>query len=144
MRRTNQTGLDLIKQVEGWRDTAYRCPAGVWTIGYGHTKDVYEGQRITREKGESLLRDDLNQAERAVEKLINVPLGDNQFAALVCFTYNVGSGSLEKSTLRRLLNGGDYGSVPDQLMRWNKVGGKEYAGLTRRRRAEGDLWRTPE
>lgn len=143
-RQVNQAGLDLVKSFEGFSDRAYLCPAGVWTIGYGHTKDVKKGMRITRDEAEQLLADDLKGAAADVEKLIKVELGDNQFAALVSFTFNVGSGNLAGSTLRKLLNVGDYDAVPAQMMRWNKAkqGGKlvEMAGLTRRRVAEGALW----
>mgnify|MGYP006170814945 CR=1 FL=1 len=141
MRRINDAGLALIKEFEGLKLTSYRCPAGVWTIGWGSTgPHVVPGMTITEEEAETLLRDDLRRFEEGVEMLVEVPLNDNQFSALVSFAFNLGLGALSESTLLRLLNEGDYGSVPAQLLRWNKVGGKVLAGLTRRRKAEGELW----
>lgn len=141
MRRINEAGLALIKEFEGLRLTSYRCPAGVWTVGWGSTgPHVVPGMTITEEEAETLLRDDLRRFEEGVEQLVEVPLNDNQFAALVSFAFNLGLGALSGSTLLRLLNEGDYASVPAQLARWNKAGGKVLAGLSRRREAEGKLW----
>lgn len=144
MRRINEAGLALIKEFEGLRLTSYRCPAGVWTVGYGSTgPHVVPGMTITEEEAETLLTDDLRRFEEGVEQLVEVPLNDNQFAALVSFAFNLGLGALSGSTLLRLLNEGDYASVPAQLARWNKAGGKVLAGLSRRREAEGELWSRP-
>ena len=149
-RTINKRGLNLVKQFEGFYAEAYLCPAGVWTIGYGHTRGVRQGQVITAEMAETTLAQDLADAAEAVERLISVPLTDNQFAALVSFTFNVGDGNLQESTLRRKLNAGDYGDVPFELSRWNKatdpVSGEKRTlrGLVRRRAAEGELWLTPD
>ncbi len=147
MRKVNRAGLELIKEFEGLRLEAYPDPGSVdgnpWTIGYGSTDGVKKGMKITKELAEAKLVADLSAAERAVTDLITVPLNDNQFAALTSFTFNLGRGNLSKSTLRTKLNAGDYDSVPAQLARWNKNDGKVMAGLTRRRAAEGALWRTP-
>lgn len=140
MRQTNQAGVDLIKEFEGFRSEAYLCPADVWTIGYGHTKGVQPGDVVTAEEAEDLLREDLAWAEKAVWAAVEVPLTDDQFAALVSFTFNLGEGALRSSTLLRRLNAGEHEAVPSELMRWNKAGGKVLAGLTRRREAEGALW----
>ncbi|MDX9690346.1 MAG: lysozyme [Alphaproteobacteria bacterium] len=140
-RSVNQAGIALIKEYEGLNLRAYRCPGKVWTIGYGHTRTTQPTMVITKEEAEDLLRDDLEQAERAVARLVQVTLSDNQFAALVSFVFNVGEGNFERSTLLKLLNRGWYEQVPAQLMRWNKAGGEELGGLTRRRAAEGALWR---
>jgi len=141
MRRINDAGLNLIKEFEGCKLTAYICPAGVLTIGYGSTgPHVVPGMTITQEEAETLLRDDLRRFEEGVEQLVEVPLNDNQFSALVSFAFNLGLGALSGSTLLRLLNEGNYAAVPAQLARWNKSGGKVLAGLTRRREAEGKLW----
>ena len=94
----NQAGLDLIKRFEGLKLRAYRCSAGVLTIGYGSTIDVHEGQVITQAQADDLLRADLHDAEAAVTKLIAVPLNDNEFSALVSFTYNLGSGAPRASS----------------------------------------------
>ena len=144
VRRINGAGRDLIKQYEGLHLTPYRCPAGVWTIGYGHTRTVRAGMVITADQAEQLLTDDLRIYERAVQRLVTVPLNDNQFSALVCFCFNVGVGNLEQSSLLRLLNRGWYEQVPAQLMRWCCAKGEVLGGLSRRRAAEGRLWKSDE
>jgi lysozyme len=140
VRRINEAGLALIKKHEGLSLRAYRCPAGALTIGYGHTGDVEEGAVITQEEAEELLRNDLHAFETSVERLVEVPLRDNQFAALVSFCFNVGMGAFARSTLLSLLNRGWYEQVPAQLVRWSRAAGKTLAGLGRRRRDEADLW----
>lgn len=142
-RRINETGITLIKTYEGLQLTPYLCPTKIWTIGYGHTRTVHAGMTITPEEANQLLDDDLQIVERAVQRLVAVPLNDNQFSALVCFAFNVGIGNFENSTLLKLLNRGWYEQVPAQLTRWNKAGGEELGGLSRRRAAEGRLWNTP-
>ena len=138
--RTSQKGIDLIKKFEGCRLEAYKCPAGIWTIGYGHTKGVKDGQIITQEQAEEFLREDLRIFEQTVESCVKVPLSQNQFDALVSFCYNCGSGALKTSTLLRLLNEGNYSSAADQFLRWNKAGGKVLVGLTRRREEEREMF----
>lgn len=144
--KTSQAGVDLIKQFEGQRLTAYKCPAGIWTIGYGHTSaagepTVQPGMTITYQEANAILVRDLGKYEDAVDRLVKVPLTQNQFDALVSFTYNVGEGALAKSTLLKKLNAGQYDAVPAELMKWTKGGGKELPGLVRRRRAECAMWR---
>ncbi|MDR3425303.1 MAG: lysozyme [Alphaproteobacteria bacterium] len=139
-RQINQDGVDLIKEFEGLHLTPYLCPGKIWTIGYGHTRTVCAGMRITQAQAEQLLDEDLSLYERAVVRLVTVPLSDNQFSALVCFVFNVGVGNFESSTLLKLLNRGWYEQVPAQLMRWNHAGGEVFGGLARRRAAEGRLW----
>jgi len=143
-RNINKAGLELIKDFEGFYAEAYICPAGVWTIGYGHTKDVHKGQWVSRQQAEELLQEDLEEAQEAVERYIEVPLTDNQFAALVSFTFNLGAGNLKTSTLLRKLNAGDYDAVPSELARWIKAGGKTLTGLVRRRAAETELFMQPD
>lgn len=139
--KTGPKGIALIKEFESVQLKAYKCPAGVWTIGVGHTgPDVTPGMVITEGQADEILNGDLRKFERAVNNAVKVPLTQTQFDALVSFTFNVGEGNLKSSTLLKLLNEGKYQEVPAQLMRWNKAGGKELAGLTRRRKAEGDLW----
>lgn len=140
MRQINKEGLDLIKQWEGLRLEAYLCPAGVWTIGYGHTETAKKGMKISQAEADRLLVYDLSRFIEAVEDSVKVTLNDNQFAALVSFAFNVGAGAFKKSTLLKKLNNGDYSSAPSELARWNKVGGKVSAGLTNRRAAEAGLW----
>jgi lysozyme len=139
-RKINKEGVDLIKRWEGLKLIAYLCPANVWTIGYGHTATVRKGQEITEARAEELLRMDLDKFEKGIERLITVPLNDNQFAALVSWAFNVGLGAAERSTLRRMLNAGSYHEVPAQLRRWNKAGGVVLKGLTNRREDEVRLW----
>jgi len=145
-RQVNKAGLDLIKSFEGLRLEAYPDPGtggDPWTVGYGSTKGVKKGMKITVQEAEQRLIMDLQDACKAVERYVTIPLNDNQFAALVSFTFNVGAGNLAVSTLLKRLNEGEYGSVPMQLMRWNRAAGKILNGLTRRRTAEGDLFQRP-
>jgi len=145
-RQVNKAGLDLIKSFEGLRLEAYPDPGtggDPWTVGYGSTKGVKKGMKITVQEAEQRLIMDLQDACKAVERYVTIPLNDNQFAALVSFTFNVGAGNLAVSTLLKRLNEGEYGSVPMQLMRWNRAAGKILNGLTRRRTAEGDLFQKP-
>lgn len=140
-RRINDDGVALIKEFEGLQVKPYRCPGGVWTIGYGHTRTVQAGMVISEAEADVLLKEDLRLVERAVSRIVQVKLSDNQFAALVSFAFNVGVGNFERSTLVRLLNRGWYDQVPAQLMRWNRAAGEVYGGLARRRAAEVKLWK---
>ncbi len=137
---TSQKGLDLIKSFEGLRLSAYKCPADVWTIGYGTTAGVKPGQTITKERAEELLRDDVKRFEDQVLRLVKVPLTQGQLDALVSFTYNLGAANLGNSTLLRLLNAGDYKGAAAQFDRWTNAGGKELPGLVKRRAAERALF----
>lgn len=130
----------MIRQFEGLRLRAYKCPAGIPTIGYGHTAGVKMGQEITRERAEELLRAEVVRFEGYVDRLVTVPLTQGQFDALVAWTYNLGPGALEKSTMLRRLNAGDYTGAADELERWNRAGGQVLAGLVRRRAAERALF----
>ena len=138
--KINEAGLNLIKDFEGCRLKAYLCPAGVWTIGYGHTQGVKPDMVINQLQAERFLRQDLKRFEDAVTSLVKVPITPNQFSALVSFTYNVGTGALYDSTLLRKLNKKDYKGAANEFLRWNKAGGKVLPGLTRRRLAEKDLF----
>lgn len=144
-RHINQAGLEDIKRWEGLRLVAYQDSAGVWTIGYGHTAAAgapapKAGMRISAAEAEEILRRDLARFEAAVERLVKVPLSDNQFAALVSFAFNVGEGAMAKSTLLRRLNAGDYEAVPAELMKWTRAGGRVVQGLANRRAAEAGRW----
>lgn len=139
-RRISETGLALIKQWEGLRLRAYRCPAGVWTIGYGHTGNVRAGMEITEEDADALLVSDLATFERAVAQAVKVPLTQHQFDALVSFAFNVGVEAFRKSTLLRKLNALDYAAVPGELAKWVYAGGRKLDGLVSRRAAEAGLW----
>ncbi|PTU67542.1 muraminidase [Chromobacterium sp. Panama] len=137
-------GVKLIQQFEGLRLKAYQDAVGVWTIGYGHTgPDVTPGLVISQAQADALLARDLNRFETGVSRLVSVPLNQNQFDALLSFSYNLGQGSLQNSTLLRLLNQRDYAGAAAQFPRWNKAGGKVLPGLTRRRAAEQALFLQP-
>jgi len=136
-----QSAVDLIKRFEGFSDKAYICPAGVLTIGYGHTgPDVTPGEVITEERASDLLELDLMTFAKQIWDMVKVPLNENQFAALLSFTYNLGAQALKRSTLLFKLNKGQYGDVPSELMKWTHGGGKQLPGLVRRRVAEAALW----
>lgn len=138
--KTSEEGVALIKHFEGCELTAYLCPANVWTIGYGHTASVSEGDVITEEEAERLLKEDLEEFEGYVRELVEYDLTQNQFDALVAWTYNLGPGNLKESTLLNRVNYGPISDVPTQIKRWTKANGKELAGLVKRRAAEAALW----
>ena len=145
--KISQEGIDLIKHFEGCELESYRCSANVLTIGYGTTKNVVEGMKISQHQAEELLMKDLEEFEEYVEDLIDVKLEQHQFDALVAWTYNLGPPNLKTSTLRKVLNKGAYDDVPEQMKRWNKAGGQVLKGLVRRRDAEallfeGKKWHT--
>ena len=136
--------VNLVKHFEGLYLTAYKCPAGVWTIGYGHTAGVKEGQTITADQADAFLQADLTAAAAQVDKLVKVPLTPQQRGALASFVFNLGSGSLQSSTLLRLLNQGDYAGAAGQFGRWvyATVNGvkTQLPGLVKRRAAEEELF----
>ena len=137
-------GVSLIKKFEGCELEAYQCSANVWTIGYGHTKDVEKGDTITKEEAEQMLVDELHEYENYINKYVNVALSQNQFDALVSWVYNLGPANLKASTMLKVLNDGKYEEVPYQMKRWNKAGGKVLDGLVRRREAEALLYQGRE
>lgn len=155
--KTGEAGIELMHQFEGFaklrkdgRVEAYPDPGTggePWTIGWGTTgEDPFNGGRIkkgtiwTREQADERFRQHLAKFESAVNKLVKVSINQNQFDALVSFTYNVGIGSLTNSTLLRVINRGNFSQAEAQFLRWNRAGGKVMAGLTRRRQAEADLF----
>lgn len=138
--KISENGLSLIKHFEGCELQAYKCPAGVWTIGYGHIKTAHEGKVITQEQADEMLVEEMEEYEGYINKAVKVELNQNQFDAMVSWVYNLGNGNLGASTLLKVLNMGDYAGVPAQMLRWNKAGGKVLEGLTRRRQAEADLF----
>ena len=138
--KTSEYGLELIKDFEGLETKAYQCAAGVWTIGYGHTKDVQEGDEWSEDHCDHMLEVELEEYEGYINKLVTCPLSQNQFDALVSWVYNLGSANLQASTLLKVLNAEDYSDVPNQIKRWNKAGGKVLEGLIRRREAEAVMF----
>ena len=161
--QTSQTGINLIKKLEGCKLEAYQCSAGVWTIGYGHTgADVFKGKKITQNDAETLLKTDLKRFETAINNLlicgsgsspqacveqdggllIPVDLNQNQFDALVSFIYNIGINAFKNSTMLKYLNRGDFYSAAKEFDRWIYAGGKVSEGLKNRRNAEKTLFLT--
>jgi len=141
-----QPAIDLIKKFEGCRLEAYRDPVGIWTIGYGTTTGVKQGMKITRERAEALL---LEHVKRVclprLEEMVKVACTNNELCALVSLSYNIGTGALAGSTLIKKLNANKSDEeVADQFLRWNKAKGKVLPGLTRRRKAERQLFLTRE
>ena len=148
--KLSKKGLELIQSFEGYHTAqadgscvAYLCPAGVATIGWGCTEGVKLGMRWTREEADAAFVKELAVFEAAVERLVTVPLNQNEFDALVSFAYNCGSGALGKSTLLRKLNAGDREGAALSFAAWNKGGGRVLKGLVRRRAAEAALFREP-
>ena len=136
--KTGQAGIKLIKQFEGCQLTAYKCPAGVWTIGYGHTQGVQPGQTITQAQAEQMLTSDLGKYESNVNKYQDkYKWSQNEFDALVSFAYNIGG-------IDQLTAGGTRTrqQIADKMLLYNKANGKALAGLTRRRQAERELFMT--
>lgn len=139
--KTSFEGKKIIKFYEGLRLEAYLCPAGVWTIGYGHTGiDVYEGLKITSTRAEYLLSSDLIRFELGIRNYVKVALNQNQFDALVSFAYNVGLGAFASSTLLKKLNQKDYVGASEEFENWVYANGKVLAGLTERRKSEKELF----
>lgn len=143
--KTSRRGQSLIKQFEGCRLVAYQDGAGIWTIGWGWTLpvdgvDVHRGMTITQAQADGLFQYGVVRYEEAVCRLVTVPLNQNQFDALVSFTYNTGPTSLERSTLLRKLNAGDYAGAATEFDRWVYIGKSTSDGLIRRRAAEKALF----
>jgi lysozyme len=146
--KVNNLGIDLMHFFEGCKLEAYQCSAKVWTIGWGNTfyengTPVKQGDKITQDRANSLFVFVANKFADEIKKLIKTNLTENQFSALVCFAYNVGTGNLAKSTLLKKVNvNPNDPSISNEFLRWNKAGGKALLGLTRRRTAESKLYFT--
>ena len=147
MRELNSASLDLIKSFEGLRLKVYRDPVKLLTVGYGHLilpRDGLKfGDAISQEGADELLQQDLAMAINIVESFVRIPLNDNQFGALVSFTFNLGGGNLLRSSLFRHLNLGDYKTAADRFLLWTRAGGRVLPGLVRRRKAERELFLSP-
>ena len=140
----SQEGLSLIKKFEGCELEAYKCAAGVWTIGYGSTKGVKSEDTITQEEADQLLLHEMAEYEGYVNDMVKVDLNQNQFDSLVSWVFNLGPSNLSSSTLLTRINNKDWKDVPNQIKRWNKAGGKTLQGLIRRRDAEALLFEGKE
>jgi lysozyme len=143
--KPSQACIDLVKSFEGFSATAYKCPAGVWTVGYGTTEYVTPGDTVTEAEACDLLRNDVQEAADAVDDLVDVELTQPQYDALCSFVYNVGREAFRNSTLLKMLN---QGRAPEdigpQFERWNKAGGQVLSGLVRRRAAERKMFESEQ
>ena len=138
--KLGERGTEILKYFEGCKLTAYQDSVGVWTIGDGHTKGVYDGMTITQDQAEQMLLSELEEYEGYIKDMVTVPLTQNQFDALVVWVYNLGPTNFRNSTLLKELNAGNYNAAGQEITRWNKAGGKVLAGLVKRREAEAQLF----
>jgi lysozyme len=139
--KISNEGKNLIKYFEGCKLEAYLDAVSTPTIAYGRTKGVTIGDTCTQEQAEAWLDEELVEYENYVNEAVKVPLTQNQFDALVSWTYNLGPSNLNNSTMLKVLNSSSYDDVPTQIKRWNKAGGKVLDGLVRRREAEALLFK---
>lgn len=135
-RAYSSVGKGMTERFEGYRRVAYQDAAGVWTIAFGHTAGVFEGMTCTIQQAEAWLDEDIAWAGEVVNAHVTVPLTQGEFDSLVDFTFNLGAGSFEGSTLFRLLEAGDFAAAAAEFPKWDHVAGKESAGLLSRRLAE--------
>ena len=146
MRHINERGIEIVKRFEGISTKSYLCPANVWTVGYGATRSSSGGpidldmEPITEAEAETLLIRDLESSEGWVRRLIKTALTENQYSALTSFTFNVGAGALQRSTLRMKLNRGEFQNAADEFPKWKFANKRILAGLVRRRAAERALF----
>lgn len=138
--RYSKDGLALTEQFEGFRDASYQDVAGIWTIGYGHTLAVHPGMVCTQEQAVDWLMDDVSDAENAVNLFVKIGMTQEEFDALVDFTFNLGITAFQHSTLLSNLNSNDIEGAIAEFEKWDKAGGVEVAGLLRRRNAEKALF----
>lgn len=149
MRKVNQDGINLIKRFEGFRATAYQDSVGVWTIGYGTTGRAgvgivpAKGMTITEEEAEWYLQKAINKFIASIEPSITAPINENQFAAYVSLSYNIGPRAFKRSSTLRHFNAGNIAKASANILLWNKAGGKVLRGLERRREAEMALFDAP-
>lgn len=136
----SERGLELIKKHEGCKLKAYKCSAGVWTIGVGHTLGVREGDVITQKQADKLLRDDVAATELGLKGLVKPRITQNMFDALVSLVFNIGIGNFAKSTVLREINNADFAAAAEAFLMWNRGGSKVLPGLVRRRKEEHDLF----
>lgn len=137
-----ESAMDFIEAWEGCKLTAYKCPAGIWTIGVGHTKDVTEHDEITYEQSREMLREDIEEVQLGLATFVNVHVTEGQFIALVSLAFNVGVSYVVHKCprLMRALNAGDVEQAAHQFLDITKAGGKELPGLVRRRKSEAKLF----
>jgi len=147
--KINQATVELVKEFEGFSAKAYKCPAGIWTIGYGTTAAAgvgitpKEGMTISKSDAEGYLHAALEKFASQIEDAITAPINENEFGAFVSLAYNIGPGAFKKSSALSSFNAGDKAKSAKAILLWNKAGGKVLKGLTRRREAERKLFLTP-
>lgn len=137
---TSNEGLSLIKKYEGLKLKAYKCPAGIWTIGYGHTQGVTPGMAINESAADGFLKQDARGAEQVLNKL-GINFAQNQFDALVSWIFNLGAGSFNTSTLKKKIvaKAADE-EITDQIIKWVNAAGKPLLGLKKRRVEEANMF----
>jgi len=140
----SKNGLELTKEFEGCKLVSYLDSGGVWTIGYGHTNGIKRYMECTQDQADEWLLSDIQSAQDDVNKLVKVSLTQNQFDALVSFTFNLGYWSLRRSTLLRILNSGNYLGAANEFSKWNRDNGMIVDGLVHRRAAEKLLFLSEE
>lgn len=137
---TSRKGLSLIKDFEGLRLGAYKCPAGVWTIGYGHTRGVRQGQTITEAQADGYLVEDIGPIERMLNSL-GINFRQEQFDALVSWIFNLGAGNFNSSTMKKyIVSDRADEEITDQIVKWVNASGRPLTGLKKRRVAEANMW----
>jgi lysozyme len=139
--------LELVQRFEGFSAKPYRCPAGHLTIGWGHMLregEIFPAEGIDSDRATGLLLADMQEAARAVTRLITAPLNENRLSALLSFTFNLGAGALQRSTLRRKVNRGESNDIPKEFSKWVWAGGRKLPGLIARRTAEARLYISEE
>jgi len=141
--KTSVNALQKLRRLEGFRGTAYLCPAGVWTLGYGFTEGVHEGDTITQTEAGARLAHELAKYEQAVYEVTGGNVNQNQFDALVLFAFNVGISGMRGSSVIKAHNRGDFTAAARAFGLWNKGGGKVLPGLVQRRAEEAALYLTP-
>ena len=139
----NEAGIKLISEFEGCALTAYQDIKGIWSIGFGHTANVKQGDTCTAEQAQEWLTQDTQWAVERLNRMIKVSLNENQFSACVCFAYNVGTGNFERSTLLRCINTSHLDDAANEFLKWNRANGIVSSGLTRRREQERALFLAP-
>ncbi len=132
----------LVKEFEGLALSAYKCPAGVWTIGYGHTGDVHGGERVSIHQADTILTADLEATALRLRQAVKAPVTLGQFKALLSFAFNVGANACKDSTLLKKLNAGDEGGAAVEFTRWVYADGKKLKGLVKRRAREAEVFRS--
>lgn len=142
--KASPAAYELVKRFEGCRLTPYFCPAGVLTVGYGSTVEVVPGERISQAEAEDRLQDDIEAAEKSINAAVTVPLTQNQYDALVSWTFNLGGKRLQESTMLKRINEGNFAEASLELRKWDKGGGRVLPGLVQRRLAESRLFDSKE